>query len=145
MARRRGNGEGSITRRKDGRWEGRYTVHTGAGPRRKVLYSKTRAEVAAKLTKAMADRDSGLIFDADNLTVREYLTRWLADSVRGSVKPITFESYERLVQGHIVPALGQVKVKSLSPLTFKRSTGTAWMPDSRLPRFDTYTLCCTDP
>lgn len=39
---RRGNGEGTITRRKDGRWEARYTVHGAEGPKRKVLYGKTR-------------------------------------------------------------------------------------------------------
>jgi integrase len=115
MAKRRGNGEGTITRRKDGRWEARYTADTGTGPKRKVLYGKTRAEVAEKLTKAMADRDGGLVFDTNNQTVGEYLARWLNDSVRGSVKPITFESYERLVRVHIVPALGRVKLKNLSP------------------------------
>src|SRR5215216_640460 len=115
MAKRRGNGEGTITRRKDGRWEARYTVQSGTGPKREVLYGKTRAEVAEKLTKAMADRDGGLVFDTNNQTVGEYLTRWLNDSVQGSVKPITFESYERLVRVHIVPALGRVKLKNLSP------------------------------
>src|SRR5215208_3059538 len=115
MARRRGNGEGTITQRKDGRWEGRYMAQTANGPKRKVLYGKTRSEVAKKLTKAMADRDGGLVFDTNNQTVGEYLVRWLNDSVRGSVKPITFESYERLVQGHIIPALGRVKLRNLSP------------------------------
>jgi len=43
---RRGNGEGTITRRKDGRWEARYTVHSADGPKRKVLYGKTRVAVA---------------------------------------------------------------------------------------------------
>jgi integrase len=71
--------------------------------------------VAEKLTKAMADRDGGLTFDAQNLSVREYLTRWLNDSVRGSVKPITFESYERLVRVHVAAQLGRVKLKNLSP------------------------------
>src|SRR3712207_801648 len=108
---RRGNGEGTITRRRDGRWEARYTEQTAGGPKRRVLYGKTRAEVAAKLTKAMAERDGGLVFDAENLTVGEYLTRWLNDSVRGSVKPITLESYERLVRVHVAPSLGQVKLK----------------------------------
>jgi integrase len=115
MARRRGNGEGTITQRKDGRWEARYTAQTAIGPKRKILYGKTRSEVAKKLTKAMADRDGGLVFDTNNQTLGEYLARWLNDSVRGSVKPITFESYERLVRGHIVPALGRVKLKNLSP------------------------------
>ena len=67
MAKRRGNGEGSITRRKDGLYMARYTVQTSTGPRRKTLYGKTRREVDEKLTKAKADRDGGLVFDADNM------------------------------------------------------------------------------
>src|SRR5215207_1250055 len=112
---RRGNGEGTITRRKDGRWEARYTVDTAKGPKRKVLYGKTRAEVAAKLTKAISDRDGGLVFDTGNQTVSEYIERWLNDSVRNSVKPVTFENYALLLRVHIMPALGPVKLKSLSP------------------------------
>ena len=51
--------EGTIYKRKDGRYEARYTVHTASGPKRRAIYGKTRAEVAEKLTKAMADRDTG--------------------------------------------------------------------------------------
>ena len=75
MTKKRGNNEGSITHRSDGRWMGRYTVQTAQGPKRKILYGKTRAEVAAKLTKAMANRDVGLVFDDKNLTVGQYLDR----------------------------------------------------------------------
>ena len=56
-----------------------------------------------------------LVYDAGNMTVGEYLTRWLDDFVRGSVKPVTFESYERLVRVHVSPALVRVKLKALSP------------------------------
>ena len=66
---KRGNNEGSITYRSDGRWMARYTVHTAEGLKRKTLYGKTRHDVAAKLTKAMSDRDSGLVFDDENMTV----------------------------------------------------------------------------
>jgi integrase len=59
MPRKRGNGEGSIYRRKDGRWVGQYTIYTAKGPKYRYLYDKTRAEVAEKLTKAMADRNGG--------------------------------------------------------------------------------------
>jgi hypothetical protein len=47
---RRGNGEGSIRRRRDRRWEGRYTVHTAEGRMQKTVYGKTRKEVSEKLT-----------------------------------------------------------------------------------------------
>jgi hypothetical protein len=80
---KRGNGEGSIYRRKDGRWVGQYTAQTATGQKRRYVYGKTRAEAAAKLAKSIANRDVGLTFDAGNLTVSEYLTAWLNDSVRG--------------------------------------------------------------
>ena len=79
---KRGNGEGSISRRKDGLYMARYTVQTATGPKRMTLYGKTRREVDEKLTKAKADRDGGLVFDADNMKLGEYLERWLSDSVR---------------------------------------------------------------
>ncbi len=62
MARRRGNGEGSIYRRKDGRWVGQYLVYTVEGPKYRYLYGETRQAVAEKLTKAMAERDGGVTF-----------------------------------------------------------------------------------
>jgi integrase len=114
MAKRRGNNEGSITKRSDGRYMARYIVQTAEGPKRKTLYGKTRADVSEKLTKAMADRDNGLVFDAKNLTVGEYLDKWLNESVRDTVRPSTYERHEALIRLHLVPALGRVKLKALS-------------------------------
>ena len=90
---KRGNGEGSITRRKNDGWIAQYAIHTAEGRKRKTIYGKTRKEVANKLNKALSDRENGLIFDAGSQTVGEYLERWLEDSVKGSVKPRTHESY----------------------------------------------------
>ena len=111
---RRGNGEGSITKRKDGRWMGRYTVHDAEGPKQKAVYGKTRAEASAKLRQAMVDADQGLVFDDENLTVGTYLERWLSDSVRGSVRGSTFESYRRQARRYLIPAIGRVRLKKLT-------------------------------
>ncbi len=116
MAKKRGNNEGTITKRKDGRWEARYTVHTAEGPKRKVLYGKTRAAVSAKLTKAMADRDGGLVFDSSDSTVGDYLDRWLSDAVRGTERESTFSRDKYLVTNHVKPALGRLKLKNLNAL-----------------------------
>jgi integrase len=111
-----GNGEGGITRhKKSGLYMARYTVQTPTGPKRKTIYGKTRREVDEKLTAAKADRDRGLTFDADSLTVGRYLERWLADSVRDTVKATTYETYEQLMRLHLVPTLGRVKLKNLTP------------------------------
>jgi integrase len=106
--------EASPDAKTDSTWA-RYTVQTSTGAKRKTLYGKTRGEVSEKLTKAMADRDGGLVFDADNLKLGEYLGRWLTDSVRDTVKATTYETYERLIRLHLVPTLGRVKLKNLSP------------------------------
>jgi hypothetical protein len=94
VSRKRGNGEGTIHRRKDGGWCAQYTVYTAEGRRRRTIYGKTRVEVAAKLTKAMSDRDDGIMFEAGNLKFGEYLRRWLEDSVKDTVRTTTFERYE---------------------------------------------------
>src|SRR5215211_5272190 len=122
---RRGNGEGTITRRKDGRWEARYTVHGAEGPKRKVLYGKTRGAVAGKLNKALSDRSNGLTFDAANLTVGKYLHHWLEDSVKslvdaGKMAHSTFIRYEGIVNNHLKPALGHRKLKDLSRAEVRR-------------------------
>jgi hypothetical protein len=73
---RRGSGEGAISYRKKEEWyEGKHTVQTSSGPKRKTIYGKTYAEVRAKLAKAIGERDAGLIFDSEDLTVAEYLAR----------------------------------------------------------------------
>jgi integrase len=115
MAKKRGNGEGTIRRRNDGRWEARYTVHTFKGPKQKSVFGKTRKEVNEKLTKVQADRNQGLVFDAENLTLGEYLDTWLNNAVRDSVRQSTFERNQQIVQGHITPALGRVKLDKLTP------------------------------
>jgi integrase len=125
MMGRRGNGEGSIYRRKDGRWEARYTVHGAGGPRRKVLYGKTRGEVAEKLNKALSDRANGLTFDTGNLTVGKYLDHWLEDCVKslveaGKMAHSTFIRYEGIVNNHLKPALGHHKLKNLSRAEVRR-------------------------
>src|ERR671916_1936961 len=115
VSKKRGNGEGSIYRRKDGRWVGQYTIYTATGPKYRYLYGKTRAAVAEKLTKAMADRDSGLIFDAGKMTLGEYLDGWLADSVKGTVRTSTYVLNDEIVRLHIKPSLGRVGLKKLTP------------------------------
>jgi integrase len=115
MMGRRGNGEGSISRRKDGRWEAKYTAHTADGPKRRALYGKTRKAAADKLAKVLADRAGGYTFDTENMTVGEYLDRWLKDTDRGSVRTSTYERHEQIVRLHLKPALGRVKLSKLTP------------------------------
>lgn len=79
MAKRRANGEGSIRKRKDGRWEGRYTAGhdpvTGKTIYKNVL-GKTQAEVKEKL-KIAIERSSSLIVITKRYTVGQWLDTWM--------------------------------------------------------------------
>ena len=57
MPKRRANGEGNIRKRKDGRWEGRYTAGYDANGKAitKNVLGKTQAEVKDKLRTAIED------------------------------------------------------------------------------------------
>ncbi len=115
MSRKRGNGEGSITKRKDGRYMARYTVHTAKGLKRKTVYGRTRKEAAEKLARALSDSAGGIFYDDENLTVGEYLDGWLKGSVRGTVRQSTYDRDEYLVNYHVKPVLGRHRLNKLSP------------------------------
>ena len=114
MSGKRGNGEGSIAKRSDGRWMARYTVHTAKGPKRRHVYGKTRKEAADKLAKVLSDRVEGIDYNDQNMTVGEYLDRWLKGSVRGSVRQSTYDRDANLIRNHLSPVLGRIKLKKLS-------------------------------
>jgi len=125
VAKKRGNGEGSITRRKNGDWCAQYTMHTAEGRKRKTLYGKTRQEVAMKLAKALSDREGGLTFDAGGLTLGKYLDSWLEDCLRplvdaGKMVHSTFVRYEGIANNHLKPALGYRKLKTLTRAEVRR-------------------------
>ena len=125
MARRRGNGEGSITRRKDGLYMARYYVETPKGPKRRTLYGKTREEARDKMARALADRIDGLVFDDENLTVGEYLDSWLKGSVRGCAPVLPFSSLQIVLYATPERSPSSMRVNTLrclSSLSFTAST-----------------------
>ena len=109
---RRGRGEGSIYKRKEGRWAAAISLEGG---KRSYLYGKTRAEVATKLRGAQQARANGLPFADGRMTLGEFLHTWLFDIASTRVRPRTWQGYEQIVRLHLTPALGQVRLAKLSP------------------------------
>jgi integrase len=107
---RRSNGEGSILKRKDGRWRAAYTVEG----KRKYIYGKTRKEVAGKSREVLAKTENATYYP--DIEVEDYMGRWLKDSVKGSVRERTYERYESVSRVHIVPELGNRTLSSLTEM-----------------------------
>jgi integrase len=114
VQKRRGHGEGSIYQAKgDGRWVAALLLPSG---KRKYLYGKTRKEVADKLKAAVKDLDAGIDLGAGRLTVAQYMDKWLAASVKPSVKVKTYEGYESIARVRVVPRIGRKQLSNLTPL-----------------------------
>jgi integrase len=114
--RKRGQGEGSIYKRKDGRWVAVVNLGYQNGKlTRKSYYGQTRKEASDKLTAALNDIKKGIPIVTERQTVKEFLDRWLNDCVKPSVRLSTFLSYESEVRVHISPKLGHIQLEKLTP------------------------------
>jgi integrase len=116
LAKKRGHGEGSISQRKDGRWMGQITL--GINPatkkaKRLTFYGKTRKEVQEKIREALNQKDKGMLGEPSKLTLQEWLKTWLEDYKKRELKESTWESYKSLIEDHINPDLGMVKLSKL--------------------------------
>ena len=114
---KRGQNEGSIHKREsDGLWCATLNLGYVNGKRkRKYIYGKTRRDVAEKLATALSEQQQGLPVVSEKETVGSFMTRWLEDVARPSLRPRTFDSYAMIVNRHLIPALGKIKLTRLSP------------------------------
>lgn len=106
---KRGNGEGSISRREDGRWMSRMTVE---GNKRKYFYGEIRAEVAKKMQDALQDAGQGLPSVDERQTVKQYLTTWY-EGVQSQIRISSYRRYGDYVNNHLIPALGHIALAKL--------------------------------
>lgn len=116
MATKKANGSGTIRKRADGRWEGKYTL--GYDPKtgkliRKSVYGKTQKEVRLALSKIVSEMDSGTYAEPSKMKVSQWLDEWLA-SYTMNIKPATRSAYEEHIRVHIKPSLGDILLKQLS-------------------------------
>ena len=110
------NGEGTITLRKDGRWEAAAYVPTSAGTlKRKRQYGRTRAEAHAKLVKMLEQANRGIPVADRSWTVGAYLTYWIEHVVTPRRRPKTVLAYESAVRLYLLPLIGNKRLEQLTP------------------------------
>lgn len=112
------NGSGSIRKRPDGLWEGRYTIgrDTSTGKQiRKSVYGHTQQEVRKKLQAATSAIDNNVYIEPSKITYGQWLNVWLKEYCN-NIKQTTLETYTCVINLHIMAALGSVKLQKLSPV-----------------------------
>lgn len=116
MAKRRANGEGTVTKRKDGRYQAAAYVYRPDGTRiRKFVYGRTRDEVSGKLIELQEKTRQGIPAATSSMKLAAYLAYWLTAVAPRRYKPSTMGSYEPISRVYIVPALGRKALNRLSP------------------------------
>lgn len=103
-------------------WEARCTVGYDPGTGKQVQRSitgKTQKEVTQKLRQLTTEIDQGTYLAPDRTTVSEWLDTWVKDYL-GNTKPHTKKSYQSIIKNHINPAIGAIKLTSLTPMHVQR-------------------------
>ena len=123
MAKRRANGEGSIRKRSDGRWEGRYTAghdpETGRAIIKNVL-GKTQAEVKEKLKKAIEETAGLDVAKAGQYTVGSWLEVWYENYAKIKMRPSSYLTYRGYLDNHIKPNIGNIPLGGLTTLDLQK-------------------------
>lgn len=115
MARKRADGEGTVSQRADGRWMGRLSISrdiTGKVHRVSV-YGATQAEVVSKIQALRQQRDLNAKSVIGKDTLASYLQRWLEDDVKLNRAGKTHQEYEQTVRLYITPFIGHHKLTKL--------------------------------
>jgi integrase len=110
MARRRGNNEGCIYKRKDGSW----CAQVSLSGRRITMYGKTQRECHVWIKQILNKIENGMTFDATQLTLEHFMHSWLTGKDL-SIRPNTARNYRRYSEQHILPVIGQMRLQNILP------------------------------
>lgn len=125
MSKRRGAGEGSTFQRGK-----RWVAQVGTGENRETGYFDTQKEANQWRHEKNEQKRNGLMFAGSKTTLSVFLAEWLIVA-KSLIRPNTFLQYEQIVNQHLVPTLGRIKLKDLNPnqlqslYTAKLASGTS--------------------
>ena len=123
MPKKRANGEGSIRKRKDGRWEGRYTAghHPVTGKQIfKSVLGKTQAEVKEKLKKALVEAGQIDFTKSGKYTVGTWMDEWFENVAKIKVRPSSHQTYRGYIDNHIKPNIGSIPLEKLTTMDLQK-------------------------
>jgi integrase len=135
---------GYIRRRGKGSWE--VTVDLGRDPatgrrRRRFFTVRGKREGAERaLTADLRERDLGNDLDPGRVTVDECLRRWLRDYAAQNVAASTLQRYKGIVEQHLVPGLGSLRLRDLRPAHIQAAYAAFARRDGRGPRLSAKTI-----
>src|SRR6516165_12447057 len=124
---------GHIRQRTPGSWELRYALGTdpASGTRRTATTTVrgNRRAAEKELRRLLRTLDTGEHVDPTRMTLREWLSCWLA-AVRQEVSPKTHERYSEIVNNFLAPELGALPITKLTAAHIQTAY-TKWATEGR--------------
>ncbi len=123
MPKKRANGEGSLRKRKDGRWEGRYTAGcdpTTGKPIHKSVLAKTQSEAKKKLKQAIAEAEKLDMSRAKSYTLGAWIKLWYEVYAEPRLREKTKHYYLNYIDNHIIPELGNTPLEKLTTIQIQK-------------------------
>ena len=120
---KRANGEGSIRKRKDGKWLVTFPtgIYKSDGKREYVYrYCSTQAEAAEELRKLQAEKSMGVCHGKSAVKTGEWIETWIEKHKAPKIAPTTLASYRNNFRVHIQPMVGEIKLKELTTYHIQR-------------------------
>jgi integrase len=95
-----------------------YITDPQTGARKQKWFGgfRTRKEAEVQLADMLAKIHGGGMVPTTKLTLAEFLEDWLTKYVAGNVRETSLRSYRDIVRAHLVPGLGRIPVRKVSPL-----------------------------
>ena len=116
MAKRRPQGDGTIRKRSDGRWEARIIIgHKNDGsPMYKSAFAKTQKSALKQLHQLLdLYRDVDLTEDC-RMTLGEWMDKWMDEYMIFTIKENTIKGYRSQIDHQIKPFIGHKQLASLT-------------------------------
>ena len=116
MAKRRPQGDGTIRKRSDGRWEARIIIgHKNDGsPMYKSAFAKTQKSALKQLHQLLdLYRDVDLTEEC-RMTLGEWMDKWLDEYMIFAIRESTLDSYRAMVKNQVKPFIGNKRLASLT-------------------------------
>jgi len=110
---RRSRGNGTVYKRKEGRYEAACWVNTPEGIKRVRRYAKTLKEAESILVELRQKHDNGILSSTKEEKLGDYMDYWLL-SVKASIRRRTYISYETTIRLYLKPGLGNKRLTKLS-------------------------------
>jgi integrase len=109
--------KGSVFKDNSGRWRGVVELPRAADGKRKqkVLYGQTKKEAQIKVNELIYEIENNLFSNESAATLEQYMTEWFK-TYTVSLQETTRQLYKMYMDVHIIPNIGNLKIKKIKPM-----------------------------